>query len=561
MLKPHCFGQYEEFPSQVNAVVEIPRTPAMHTKYEVDFSNGNILFDQKVDNPIPTYWHYGAIPQTLSDDQEPADVLIFAKPEDHQDAGSQIAVRPIGIFHVSDGWELYDHKIVAVPATQEYAHITNVSQLPTIPNRKKHTPSQLVDDFFSQYRIGDKNLIKSGWGDQQSAEAYLNATHLRYLKTPKSIHNERDDINQFDFSNRVFITPPPPASYDADTGTGDRLISAGSRIAEDNEYGLIYDRNSVRAAVKAQHINRSREELSGLNREALIQEKLTLGTVLKEAGAKAYTISNDAEWVRRAEAAGIHATFVDDPEHVVEHVEGLSGQTWEFLHFKKGTTNIVIAPSSLTERSLRTRLTNLGKINADEKIVVLHPPSELIPYPVPNSQERTVTQLSDWLDFGFGILPDQQNKPHLFISESVRRIAEATGKSEALQKFVSECRKYFPTVDFIGCTNKYGGATNFIDTGSAIIAPNCISDDGKQLVEERLGRALLRTPCAEHVHIGQPGPRCASFPITEVTYHLLRDKGLLQISGAHTVDDLHDPENPAYYELLKHTKLTGNSRM
>jgi inorganic pyrophosphatase len=555
-LQEHCFGQYNNFPEQLNTVIEIPRTSAMRTKYEVNFSTAEKIVHQKIDNPLPIYWHYGAAPQTISDDMEPADVVVFTHPDHRAHVGMQMSVRPIGMYNVSDGWEMYDHKIIAVPNTPEYAHITDISQLPAVPNPGKLSAVQLLEAFFETYRADDKELVKSGWSDQKAAMDYLALTRERYRKTPKAILGEEGEGNLFDFSNRVFITPPPPLGYQAETSVGDALLDmeALSEFPADADYGPMLGREKVREAMKSKGVNRSRSQLAGIDREEMIQEKLALAKNLQEANAKAYTISSDPDWIARAKEAGINATLVEGGEHVAENVEGLSGQTTDFLHYKRDGINILVAAPTLGEKELRTRLTNLGIMGKDEKMVVLHPPSELIPYAIPNSRGKTVSQLSDWMDFGYGVLPDIHNQPHLFISESIKKVAKATGKLQALDKFVAECGKYFDTVDFVGCTNKYGAPTNFIDTGMAVITPNCISNEGLALVEARLQRKVLKSPCAQHVNIGQPGPRCASFPINGLTYNLLRENGLNAVVGKEAFDTLHDQTSEAYRMLLDITR-------
>ena len=555
-MQEHCYGQYPEYPEQINAVIEIPKTKAMRTKWEVNPANGNVSAAQKLDKPIPTYWHYGAVPLTVSDDLEPADVVIFTKNEDAwMEIGTQMAVRPVGIFNVSDGWEIYDHKIIAVPASKDYEHIHSIADLPAVPNPGKKTPKKLLENFFTKYRSEDKNVVKNGWGSKEDAIEYLKETRKRYQNSPKEKLDEKNQGNYFNYSNRVFITPPPPASYAAEKRVGDTLLQMEEgKEYTDPDYGKLYPKETVREAMREIGVNRGRSQLNGLDRNNLIREKLELAKNLEKAGAKAYTISNDKEWVECAQRAGIKATLVNDPNHEVVHVEGLSGQSVEVLHFRKNNLNVVIASSHLKEQDLRTRLSNLGVIQKNEKMVVLHPPSELIPYEIPNSKGETLTLLSDWIDFGFGILPDSNNEPRLFISESIKKVAHATGKEAALEQFIKQCSPYFKSVDFVGCTNKYGAPTNFIDTGTTIIAPNCISDEGKTLVEKRLHRELVKSPCAEHVNIGQPGPRCASFPIKEVTYNLLREKGLLELTGAKSVDELYDPTSGPYAKLIEQTQ-------
>ena len=549
-MRRHIFDQKKEFPDTFNMVVEIPKTRAMRIKHEVDLSTGRVDSSQKINDQLPIYWDYGAIPQTVSDDGEPTDVLLLTNGDERRSVSDQVVVKPIAIYNISDGWEVTDHKIVAVPDTAEYANVNSMEQLYAHAGKKGSNVQELIDHFFTRYRADEQQVVKGGWGDQQAAKAYLTETHARYEKTPKSRAGEN---NTFDVSNRVFIPSPPKQSYPSEY-LGDVILDSEMRhtLPHAEGYGPLVGRSEIRALIKERGINRSRTQLAGVDREALILEKLAMAKTLNSAGARTYTISDDKEWVDRAKEAGIATTFVEHDTSGIENMEGLSGQSWEFLHYKHDGENIVIAPDGHTDSALRRRLSALGLMERDEKMTVLRAPNDLIPYGVPNTRGENVSQLTNALDCGFGILPDQNKRPHLFISESVRIVAAATGKAEALAKFETQCRKYFDDVTYITCHNPYGAPTNFIDTGMAVIVPACITDEGKQLIEEKLGREVLRVKCAEHVNIGTPGPRCTTFPVSEITHNFLRSQHILQATGATHVEELTDPDSVAFLRLLEH---------
>ena len=550
-MRRHIFDQKKEFPDTFNMVVEIPKTRAMRIKHEVDLSTGRVDSSQKINDPLPIYWDYGAIPQTVSDDGEPTDVLLLTNGDERRHVADQVPVKPIAIYHISDGWEVTDHKVVAVPDTDEYADINSMEQLQAHSGKQGLGAKELVDSFFTRYRADEEQVIKGGWGDQQAAKAYLMETYERYRKTPK---NRAGENNVFDVSNRVFIPSPPKQSYPSEY-LGDVILDSEMRhtLPHAEGYGPLVGKNEIRELMKVRGINRPRVRLAGVDREALILEKLAMAKTLGSAGARTYTISDDKEWIDRATEAGIATTFVEHDASGIQNIEGLSGQSWQFLHYKRDGENIVIAPDGHMDSALRRRLSNLGLMGRDEKMTVLRAPSDIVPLPVPNTRGENISQLSNSLDCGFGILPDHNKRPHLFISDAVRTVAAATGKAEALARFETQCRKYFDDVTYVSCHNPYGAPTNFIDTGMAAIVPACITDEGKRLIEEKLGREVLRVKCAEHVNIGTPGPRCATFPLSETTHNFLRSQHILQATGARDVDELTDPDSAPFLQLLKYS--------
>ncbi len=537
-------------------VVEIPKTNAMHTKYEVNFSTGTVDSSQKTTDALPIYWDYGAIPQTVSDDREPADVLLLSNSENRWFVSNEVPVKPIAMYHISDGWEITDHKIVAVPDTPEYADINSIEEFEAQASGKNSNAQALIDKFFNEYRANETQILKGGWGDQQAAKAYLMETHNRYLKTPK---NRPGEHNVFDVSNRIFIPAPPKHSYPPEN-LGDVILDSGilDTMPSAEGYGHFVGRTEMREFMKQQGVNRSRTKLAGVDREALILEKLEMAKTLSHAGARMYTISDDEEWIRRANEAGIATTLVEHDASGIENMEGLSGQSWQFLHYKRNDTNIVIAVDGHNDSSLRRRLSDLGLMGRDEKMVVLRVPPDLVPFEVPNTRGERISQLTSAVDCGFGILPDHEKRPHLFISDAVRTVAEATGKADALRKFEQQCGRYFDDITYIPCHNLYGAPTNFIDTGMAVAVPACITDEGKELIEKKLGREVVRVKCAEHVHIGTPGPRCTTFPISETTHDFLRSQHILQATGATDPAELTDPESGPFKQLLRYAgRLSG----
>ena len=119
--------------------------------------------------------NYGYIPQTLSEDGDPVDVMVLTPaPVVH---GSVIRVRTIGVLNMSDEAGV-DAKLLAVPVAKlckDYDHIHSLADLPqTLLTRIEH--------FFTHYKdLEEGKWVRiSGWADQQAAHAEIIQSIQRY---------------------------------------------------------------------------------------------------------------------------------------------------------------------------------------------------------------------------------------------------------------------------------------------------------------------------------------------------------------------------------------------
>lgn len=98
-------------PESFNVIIEIPMN-ADPVKYEVDKETGAIFVDRFMSTAMHYPANYGYIPQTLSGDGDPVDVLVitpFALMP-----GVVVTCRAIGILQMEDEAGL-DGKLLAVP--------------------------------------------------------------------------------------------------------------------------------------------------------------------------------------------------------------------------------------------------------------------------------------------------------------------------------------------------------------------------------------------------------------------------------------------------------------
>lgn len=118
-------------PNEINVVIEIPVQSAP-VKYELDKESGSMVVDRFMSTAMFYPCNYGFVPQTLSDDGDPVDVLVAAP---HPlITGCVIKVRPVGMLKMTDE-SGEDAKILAVPVDKlcrHYAHVKAPQDLPEI---------------------------------------------------------------------------------------------------------------------------------------------------------------------------------------------------------------------------------------------------------------------------------------------------------------------------------------------------------------------------------------------------------------------------------------------
>jgi len=144
-------------------VIEVPQN-AVGIKYELDKDSNAIFVDRFLATPMHYPCNYGFIPNTLSGDGDPVDVLVVAQYPIV--TGAVIPCRPIGVLVMEDeGGE--DEKILAVPVskmTPYYDDIKEATDLPQILlDQIKH--------FFEHYKDleAGKWVKVTGWKDAAKA--------------------------------------------------------------------------------------------------------------------------------------------------------------------------------------------------------------------------------------------------------------------------------------------------------------------------------------------------------------------------------------------------------
>ncbi|MGE5109973.1 MAG: inorganic diphosphatase [Acidobacteriaceae bacterium] len=110
MIHPwHDITPGEHLPSEFNAVIEIPFGSSV--KYELDKQSGLIKLDRVLYSAVYYPANYGFIPQTLAEDDDPLDVLVFC--QEPVVPLTLIQARTVGLMTMIDAGKK-DHKIISV---------------------------------------------------------------------------------------------------------------------------------------------------------------------------------------------------------------------------------------------------------------------------------------------------------------------------------------------------------------------------------------------------------------------------------------------------------------
>jgi inorganic pyrophosphatase len=142
MIHPwHDVTPGEHIPQEFAAVIEIPFGSSV--KYELDKSSGLIKLDRVLYSAAYYPANYGFIPQTLAEDDDPLDVLVFC--QETVVPLTLIHARTIGLMTMLDGGKK-DHKIIAVAIDDpEFNSYREAAEMP--PHRLT-----MLRRFFQDYK-------------------------------------------------------------------------------------------------------------------------------------------------------------------------------------------------------------------------------------------------------------------------------------------------------------------------------------------------------------------------------------------------------------------------
>ena len=151
-------------PEEINVVIEVPQH-ADPIKYELDKDSGAVFVDRFMHTAMHYPCNYGFVPNTLSDDGDPVDVLVVS--DFALVPGSVITCRPIAVLQMEDEAGM-DAKVLAVP-------ITKLTPVYKDVNGPEDLPKFLLDQiehFFEHYKDLEANkwVKVTGWAGADAAK-------------------------------------------------------------------------------------------------------------------------------------------------------------------------------------------------------------------------------------------------------------------------------------------------------------------------------------------------------------------------------------------------------
>ena len=168
----------DKLPEEINVIIEIP-AHSDPVKYEVDKDTGAMFVDRFMSTAMHYPCNYGYVPNTLSKDGDPVDVLVTTPVP--LIAGSVIQCRPIGVLKMTDE-SGDDAKILAVPINKlckSYRHAQTIDDMqPMLLEQIAH--------FFEHYKDLDEGkwVRVEGWGNIEDAKEEIMSSVAMYKAAP-----------------------------------------------------------------------------------------------------------------------------------------------------------------------------------------------------------------------------------------------------------------------------------------------------------------------------------------------------------------------------------------
>ena len=138
------FSPGKSVPDDINVIIEIPAM-SEPVKYEFDKENNMLVVDRFMATTMQYPCNYGFVPNTLSEDGDPVDVLVITPiPLRH---GAMIRCRPVGMLKMTDESGV-DAKIIAVPhdkLTPIYKDVQDINDVPELLKKQ-------IKHFFEHYK-------------------------------------------------------------------------------------------------------------------------------------------------------------------------------------------------------------------------------------------------------------------------------------------------------------------------------------------------------------------------------------------------------------------------
>src|SRR5258708_31912493 len=157
----------KDVPNDCNVIIEIPAR-ADPIKYEVDKETGAVFVDRFMSTAMHYPCNYGYIPQTLSDDGDPVDVLVISPVP--LITGVVVRCRPVGMLKMEDEAGI-DGKLLAVPIDK----LCNLYRAIQSPRDLPELQLSQIAHFFEHYKdLEPGKWVKiAGWVGAEEAKGEI----------------------------------------------------------------------------------------------------------------------------------------------------------------------------------------------------------------------------------------------------------------------------------------------------------------------------------------------------------------------------------------------------
>lgn len=156
---------------EIEIVVEIPK--GSRNKYEIDHATGQVWLDRMLFTATIYPADYGFVPETLSEDGDPLDVLVLL--DEPTFPGCHIKARAVGVFWMVDEAGP-DAKVLCVPATDpRWADVNDLEDVPLFLRNE-------IEHFFEVYKDLEpgKGVHIDGWQGRNAAERAITEAFERF---------------------------------------------------------------------------------------------------------------------------------------------------------------------------------------------------------------------------------------------------------------------------------------------------------------------------------------------------------------------------------------------
>lgn len=163
-----------DVPNEFNVVIEIPMR-GEPVKYEVDKETGALFVDRFMTAAMFYPTNYGYIPNTLSEDGDPVDVLVMTPVP--LISGSVVPCRAIGMLKMIDEAGV-DTKVLAVPLTRITKMYESIKTHEDVPEQLLLT----IEHFFTHYKdLEEGKWVKlDGWAGPDMAQREIVTSAERF---------------------------------------------------------------------------------------------------------------------------------------------------------------------------------------------------------------------------------------------------------------------------------------------------------------------------------------------------------------------------------------------